>query len=143
VSNIPHYDEMLLRKPESEEGLLCSVSHWRLAGKLAILKFDGVDTCNDAEALVGHEVWVGKASLPALAEDEFYWHEYEGLRVVTEDGRELGTISSLMAAGPYDVLVVRGRGHEYLIPARNEFIVGRDGDTLIVSPPDGLLEMNK
>ncbi len=143
VSNIPHYEAMLLRKPASDEGLLCEVSHWRLAGRQAILKFEGVDTCNDAEALVGHEVWVDKTALPPLAEDEFYWHEFEGLRVVTDAGRDLGTIAALMAAGPYDVLVVRGRGHEYLIPARNEFIVGREGDTLIVSPPDGLLEMNK
>lgn len=143
VSNIPHYDEMLLRKPDSDEGLLCSVSRVRLTGKMAILKFDGVDTCDDAEAMVGHEVWVAKDALPSLAEDEFYWHELEGLKVVTEDGLELGKVSSLLATGPYDVLVVTGRGHEYLIPARNEFIAGRDGDTLIVSPPDGLLDINK
>ena len=143
AGNIPHYDEMLLRKPDSGEGLLCSVSRCRLTGKMAILKFDGVDTCNDAESLVGHEVLVGRDALPSLAEDEFYWHELEGLKVVTEDGRELGTVSSLLATGPYDVLVVTGRGHEYLIPARKEFIAGQDGDTLIVSPPDGLLDINK
>ena len=143
VSNIPYYDEMLLRKPEEDEGLLCVVERSRLSGKMAILKFEGIETCNEAEDLIGHEVWVSKDSLPELAEDEFYWHELEGLRVVTEKGLELGKVSSLMATGPYDVLVVTGRGHEYLIPARNEFIVGRDGDTLIVSPPDGLLDINK
>ena len=143
VSNIPNYDEMLLRKPDSEEGLLCSVSRLRLTGKMAIIKFDGVDTCNDAEALVGHEVWVDKDALPSLSEDEYYWHEFEGLKVVTEDGRELGVVSSLLATGPYDILVVTGHGHEYMIPARNEFIAGRNGDTLIVSPPEGLLDINK
>lgn len=143
AANVPHYEEILLRKPEDDEGLLCSVSRWRLTKKLAILKLDGVETCNDAEALVGHEVWVDKEALPVLAEDEFYWHDYIGLKVVTEDGQELGAVATLLAAGPYDVLVVRGSGHEYLIPARNEFIAGRDGDTLIISPPDGLLDINK
>ncbi|MDH3393334.1 MAG: ribosome maturation factor RimM, partial [Desulfobulbaceae bacterium] len=108
----------------------------------AILKFEGVDTCNDAEDLVGYEVWVAKDALPDLSEDEFYWHDFEGLKVVTEDGMELGSVTSLLAAGPYDILVVTGRGHEYMIPARNEFIAGRDGDTLIISPPDGLLDIN-
>lgn len=143
VSNIPHYNEMLLRKPGSDEGLICSVSRQRLTGKMAIIKFEGVDTCNDAESLVGHEVWVDKDFLPELAEDEFYWHEFEGLKVVTEDGIELGAVSSFLAAGPYDIMVVTGRGHEYMIPARKEFIAGRNGDTIIVSPPDGLLDINK
>ena len=110
---------------------------------MALLELAGVDDRTAAEELAGREVWVAKELLPALAEDEFYWHELVGLRVVTESGRA-GPGQALFATGGHDVLVVRGGGREYFIPARREFMLGVDheADLLTIAEVPGLLDLN-
>ena len=113
-------------------------------GNLAILRLAGVDGRDAAEALVEREVSVAVQDLPALAPGSFYWHELEGVPVVSDDGRQLGVISSLLTTGAHDILVVAGPEGEYLIPAHADFVAGfiDGGKTLLVTPPPGLLEMN-
>lgn len=121
-----------------------SVVRCRTKGKAAILILDGVGSRDEAEALCGSEIWVEKNTLQPLESDEYYWHDMLGLRVVSDDGMELGTVQNLFATGAHDVLVVKGRGREYLIPAKKEFVVSvdRGTQTLVVCPPPGLLEIN-
>ncbi len=120
------------------------VAAFRTQGHFAVVLFRGLTTRNQAEELLGSEVWAKSRYLPEIEADEFYWHEMEGMEVVCEDGTILGSVSSLLATGAHDVLVVTGRGREYLIPATKEIIVRKDetNRTLVVAPPPGLLEMN-
>ena len=113
--------------------------------KVAIVKLTGVNDRDSAEEIVGHEVWVDKKRLPELAPDEFFWHDLVGLNVVTENGRELGKVKALFTTGAHDVLVVRGTGHEYLIPAKKEFMLeaDHDGGILVVAEIPGLLDLNR
>ena len=62
----------------------------------------------------------------------------------TEEGRELGTVTSLMATPGHDILVITSLDREYLLPATDELIVDIDEEagTLIISPTPGLLEIN-
>lgn len=54
----------------------------------------------------------------ALPAGSFYWHEVVGARVVTSDGRELGTVAEIFRAGGSEVFVVRGGAYgEVMIPA--------------------------
>jgi 16S rRNA processing protein RimM len=97
-----------------------------------------------AEPLGGSEVWVDKHSLPDLPAGEYYWHDLIGLRVATEQGRQLGRVADLFATGGHDILVVTGTGQEYLIPLKKEFLLQVDvaAGVLTVAPPPGLLEIN-
>lgn len=74
-----------------------------------------VDSRDAAQALVGCEIVVPRAELPDLAGGSHYWADLEGMRVVTTEGAELGTVAHLFATGANDVLVVRG-DRERLIP---------------------------
>jgi len=123
---------------------LFSVSQSREHGKFVVVKLSVVNSRDAAEELVGREIFVTKADMPKLATDEFYWHEFIGLLVVTDQGRELGTVNSLIATGSSDVLVISGKGQEYLVPAIEEIIVevNFDSKTLVISPLPGLLEIN-
>ncbi len=82
-------------------------------GLLAFL--EGVKDRDAAEALRGMDVAVWRDELPVLAEDEYYWSDLQGLRVVTVSGTELGAVERLMETGANDVLVVTGE-RERLIP---------------------------
>ena len=73
--------------------------------------------------------------------------ELVGLPVEDEDGRSLGAISALIelpdAAG-YDLLeITRDDGSTWLLPAveeHAEIVLDGDTETLVVRPPDGLLD---
>ena len=120
------------------------LSRGRGQGKLAILKLVDIDDRNAAESLAGLEVWVRKEHLTPLEPDEFYWHEMVGLSARTRDGKELGTVSALFSTAAHDVLVITGRGKEYLVPAKQEFIesIDHDAGTLKIAAVPGLLEIN-
>lgn len=87
----------------------------RRQGNGIVARLAGYDDRDAAAALVGLEIAISAAQLPATAEREYYWAEIEGLRVVNLDGQELGRVSYLFETGANDVLVVRGE-RERLIP---------------------------
>ena len=69
-----------------------------------------LEHCNDrdaAQAYVGNEIAIELHQLEALKqEDEYYWRDLLGLRVVNQQGIELGIVKNLMETGANDVLVV-------------------------------------
>lgn len=87
----------------------------REQGKNVVVRLPGCDTVEQAQSLLGEEIWVPRASLPAPAAGEYYWVDLEGLAVVTSDGVALGRISHMIATGANDVMVVRG-DRERLLP---------------------------
>ena len=82
------------------------------------------------------------ASVPALAPDEFYYHEIEGFRVETNDGRALGEVVETFATGANDVWVVRGGGRVYLIPVIADVVrsIDRKARHIVIEPLPGLLD---
>jgi len=142
--SLQSYARLLVAMPEDGVTQSYVLRSCRSQGQFAVIKLDGVDSRNEAEQLTGCEVLVDRQEMPELVDDEFYWHDLQGMVVVTAQGRQLGTVSRLMATGAHDILVVVDRGREYLIPALDEFVVAIDAEsgTITVDPPEGLLEMN-
>lgn len=114
-----------------------------IQGKKVLLSLEGFTDINSAERLVGREVFAHLDQLPVLAEDEFYWFQLEGLKVVTLQGQVLGTVTSLIPTGSNDVYVVSSSEREYLIPAVEDIVVEIDlaGGVMKVDPPEGLLDL--
>ena len=74
----------------------------------------------------GKAVLVDAAELPPLDADEYYWQDILGMRVVTEDGGNVGTITEIFPTRSNDVYVVREGEREVLIPAIKEVVVSID-----------------
>lgn len=95
---------------------------WPHKGRF-VLKLHGVDSIDDAEALRGQELRIPEEALEPLPPGSYYHHQLRGLRVVDPQGRDLGTVESLMEMGAgAPVLVVRGARGETLIPLADEFV---------------------
>jgi 16S rRNA processing protein RimM len=109
--------------------------------KFILALLEGVRTREEAEQLRGKAVLVDPADLPPLAEDEYYWHEILGMRVVTEEGGNVGKITEILPTGSNDVYVVREGEKESLIPAIKEVIISIDkkARTIVIRPFEGLL----
>lgn len=120
------------------------IQRCRPQGKYTLVVFDGVASRDTAESLVGLFVHVDELALAPLAEDEYYWHKLQGHAVVTDEGENVGIVTSLFSNGAHDVLVVKDKGKEIFIPATKEFITGIDPIAKRVSVVliPGLLEMN-
>lgn len=91
------------------------VNEGRVHGRGIVARLGECTDRDMAAQLVGAEIAVRLQQFPAAAENEYYWAELEGLRVVNLAGIELGRVSHLFETGANDVMVVRGE-HEYLIP---------------------------
>ncbi len=90
-------------------------------GKALVAKLAGIDDRDAAYALRGQEISVAKSALPPPQDNEYYWSDLIGLRVVNREGVELGTVDSLMESGANDLLVVKG-AREHLIPFIAAFV---------------------
>ena len=99
------------------------VEQGKVHGNAIVAKIAGIETRNQAEAMVRSEIWVETTTLLDHADGEYYWFQLIGLRVVTPQGLELGVVASLIETGANDVLVVHdecsisaGKKQEVLIP---------------------------
>ena len=112
--------------------------------KHVLLGLEGVETREQAEALVGREVQGEAGRFPALPSGEFYWFQVLGLPVIhAGNGAVLGHLAEIWPTGAHDVYVVRQGNREVLLPAVEEVIqeIDLQAGCLKVWPPEGLLEL--
>jgi len=88
-----------------------TITDWKRHNKGYVAKVAGYDVREDAQALVGVELYVDPAQLPEL-EGDFYWRDLVGCRVNTEQGYDLGLVTDLMETGSNDVLVVKANAND-------------------------------
>ncbi len=120
-----------------------TLSSCRLQGKKAIIGFAGISSRSQLDTLIGAVILIDKKALPEPGDDQFYWCNYIGRPVVTDDGRQLGLVETIFSNGAQDVLVLRQETEEeILIPVTRETLVDDSKETLIVALPPGLLEIN-
>jgi 16S rRNA processing protein RimM len=92
----------------------------KASGKHLLACLKGLNNRDDAEALLGQEIWVNRDALPDPEEHEYYWTDLIGLKVTGPDGGDFGTIKDMLATGANDVMVVDG-DRQRLIP----FVMGQ------------------
>ncbi len=76
-----------------------------------VVSIAGIEDRNQAELLAPVDIAVDNTVFADLEEGEYYWHQLEGLRVISEFNNQpfdLGVVTRLMATGANDVLVVQG-----------------------------------
>ncbi|HJH62169.1 MAG TPA: ribosome maturation factor RimM [Firmicutes bacterium] len=86
-----------------------------------IAQLDGVANVEQAMALKGKVVYLHRKDLP-LPEGSFFLADLLGLRVVDEQGQQLGVLADVLSPSQQKVYVVRGE-RELLIPAVPQFIL--------------------
>lgn len=105
LDNLLDYPQWILCRDGQQQTL--RVTAGRLQGRVLVASLKGVADRNQALELVGWEICLPREQLPDLQDGEFYWHQLEGLRVVTREGQLLGVIDHLLETGSNDVMVVK------------------------------------
>ncbi|UOG73976.1 ribosome maturation factor RimM [Hymenobacter tibetensis] len=109
----------------------------------ALLKLKGIDRIEEAEPLRNAKLYRPLTELPALEEDQFYFHDVIGYLVVDEQLGELGAVETFYELPQQDLLAMRYKGQEVLIPVVDELILRADqaNKKLYVQLPEGLLDV--
>ncbi len=133
-------EQVFLRLPTGSE-ISATPCRQTLHKGQVLLRLQGFESIDLAEPLVGGGIMLPQSLLPELGEDEFYWHQLKGLKVVDLRLGELGRISSMFATAAHDTYVVKGAFGEVMIPAVEQFIqqVDLDQRVMTVDLPDGLV----
>ena len=113
---------------------------------LVILKFKGIDNINDIEKYKGKSLYVTREHAVKLKKDEYFIADLIGMRAVTEEGEELGTIKDVLQTGANDVYIIKKDGEdELLVPAIKDSVknVDIEGGVMTLHLLEGLRDINK
>jgi 16S rRNA processing protein RimM len=112
-------------------------------GQKAFIKFEDVDTIEDAEAISKTPIYLPRQERPKSVRGEFYDDDVTGFLVIDENLGELGKITGVMNAGPNRLLELDHGGKELLIPVNSPFIrsLNKGKKTFTVSLPEGFLDI--
>ncbi len=110
------------------------------AGKRVLAKITGVDTPEDAAALMGYAIVVDRATLPPPGKDEYYIHDLLDLAVLDESGTELGKLADVVNGPAHDVWVVETEGGEAFVLATPENVKSVDVAAGRIVIADGALD---
>ncbi len=86
---------------------MIKVSKWKIQSKGLVAKLEG---CNDRDSALAYgqnEIRIKKSQFQPLQDNEFYWKDLQGCRVINQQQENLGIVQSLMETGANDVLVVK------------------------------------
>lgn len=105
---------------------------------LVIIKLDGINDRNAAEAMRGIRFYVPRTRLPELEEDEFLYTDLAGLTAEGTDGQVLGTVKGVADFGAGELLdIVLAGGGSLMVPFTKAAVPVVDiaNKRLVVDPP--------
>ena len=107
-----------------------------------VLELEGIETIEEAERLVGRELWVDERDAVELEEGEYFVHDLVGMDVVTDRGRTIGKIAEVLDGPGNDIYVVRGPRGEMMVPAVGAIVLKVDLEArrMLIHDLPGLLE---
>ena len=106
-------------------------------------RLGGVTTKEQADAMHGVRLFTTRDRLPSLPDDEYYYTDLIGLKVLDTGGAQIGLVKDVLNHGAGDLLEVHGPALKtsVLLPFTLASVPTVDlaAGRIIVDPPDGLL----
>ncbi|QNK76573.1 16S rRNA processing protein RimM [Winogradskyella sp. PAMC22761] len=107
------------------------------------IKFEDVDTEEDADALIKTDLYLPMDLLPKLEGNKFYFHEVIGFAIIDSNYGDVGVLKGINDSTAQALFEIDKDGIEILIPMNDEFIVkvDRKNKTIEVNTPEGLIDL--
>ena len=126
------------------EDRLTVIENVRAQKNMVILKLEGADDRNAAEALRGRELYITEDDLPELPEGRYYVRDLIGMSVTEEDGNLLGHVTDVLQNTAQDIFEVESEnGKKLLIPKVDQFVLDIDAEKreITVRLIEGMLDL--
>jgi 16S rRNA processing protein RimM len=107
-----------------------------------IVQFEELRDRDSAELWRGRYLLAPFSELPPLQDDEVYLHDLIGMKAVTQDGEEIGTVTTFYELPQGLMLDVKTGTGSVVVPYRPEFVLSTDptNRTLVVDDSSGLFD---
>lgn len=126
-----------------KETLDLEIEHVKFFKNMVILKFKGYDNIEDIEKYKGKDLLVTRDNAVKLKANENFIVDLIGIKVITDENEELGTLTDVLLTGANDVYEVDTGSKKILLPAIPSCVLDVDLDkqTMLVHVLDGLLDL--
>lgn len=108
-----------------------------------VIALEGITSISQVEDIRGETLYITREQLGDPGEDEHYWRDLMGLKVIDLTGRVLGEVVDIFATGSNDVYVV-DKERQYLIPATRDVVreISLEKGCIVIdaAPLEGLLD---
>ena len=107
------------------------------------VKFEDVDNEEQADEIIGSEVYLPISMLPKLEGNKFYFHEVIGFEIEDKRLGVFGKIVSINDSSAQPLFEVVNGSLEILVPMIDQFLVkiDRENKKVVMDLPEGLVEM--
>ena len=107
------------------------------------VRFEDVDSEEEADKIIGLEVYLPLSMLPKLSGNKFYFHEVIGFEIEDKRLGVFGKIVSINDSSAQPLFEVVNGYVEILVPMIDKFLVkiDRENKKVIMDLPEGLVEM--
>jgi 16S rRNA processing protein RimM len=127
LTEFPERFALLDRVYLGDDGTAVGLEHHRFHKGQVLLKLEGYDNREQAEALRQALVQIPTEEAMPLPEGQYYIHQIVGLDVWTDEGEHLGRVEEVLETGANDVYLVRDEeGNTILIPAIHDAVLEID-----------------
>lgn len=111
--------------------------------ELLRVKFEDVDSEEDADDLMKSTLYLPLDLLPELDENQFYFHDIIGYQVEDLKKGPIGTITAINDMTSQALFEIDFDGNQILIPIIDSFIhkLDKEQKLLIVDAPEGLIDL--
>lgn len=86
-----------------------------------LVHIENIDDRDVAKRYTNLNIGIERSQLPELDDDDYYWSDLVGLRVINQNNEELGKIEYFEVTGSNDVFVVKGK-KEYCLPYLDDVV---------------------
>ncbi len=120
------------------------ISNCRLhKSQLLRIDFEDVSSEDDADKIMGSELYLPLSFLPELTGNKFYFHEIINFKVIDDVHGNIGVIQSVNDTTSQALFEILKDGKEVLIPISDNIItkVDRENKTIFVTTPEGLVDL--
>jgi 16S rRNA processing protein RimM len=127
-------------KLETADGRKFRIKRMRPQKHMLVVKFEGVNTRDEAEALTGLGLFVDREKLPPPDDNEFYISDLIGMQAINRNGSVIGEIVEVPNFGADDMLEIRpDKGASFYLPLTSQTVPEIDfesGLITIIPPPE-------
>ena len=124
-----------------DDGTTVEIVSLRHLKKGLAARIRGIDSRNQAEALKGRRLYVGRDALPPADDEDYYIIDLIGLKVVDAAGQPWGHIRAVADYGAGDLLEIEPlSGAGIVVPFRRRYVPVVDIDAGQVTISTGALE---
>lgn len=107
------------------------------------IQFEDIDSEDDADAILGSELYLPLEFLPKLTGNKFYFHEIINFEIEDVHHGFVGVITGINDSSAQPLFEIDANGTEIFIPMIDDFIkkVDRENNRITVEAPEGLIDL--